>query len=38
MEGKGEPLHTMVAYIDLNPVRAGLVKDPKATAGAATRR
>jgi REP element-mobilizing transposase RayT len=29
VEGKGEPLHTMAAYIDLNPVRAGLVKDPK---------
>lgn len=26
---KGEPLHTMEAYIDLNPVRAGLVEDPK---------
>ncbi len=29
VEGKGEPLHTMSAYIDLNPVRAGLVEDPK---------
>ncbi|MFN0079035.1 MAG: transposase, partial [Prosthecobacter sp.] len=29
VEGKGEPLHTMAAYIDLNPVRAGLVADPK---------
>jgi putative transposase len=29
VEGRGEPLHTMAAYIDLNPVRAGLVKDPK---------
>jgi putative transposase len=29
VEGKGEPLRTMSAYIDLNPVRAGLVKDPK---------
>ncbi|MBK8039660.1 MAG: chemotaxis protein CheW [Verrucomicrobiaceae bacterium] len=29
VEGKGEPLHTMAAYIDLNPVRAGLVNDPK---------
>jgi hypothetical protein len=29
VEGKGEPLHTMAAYIDLNPVRAGLVTDPK---------
>ena len=29
VEGKGEPLLTMAAYIDLNPVRAGLVKDPK---------
>jgi hypothetical protein len=28
VEGKGEPLHTLAAYIDLNPVRAGLVKDP----------
>ncbi|MCF7787541.1 MAG: transposase [Prosthecobacter sp.] len=29
VEGKGEPLRTMAAYIDLNPVRAGVVKDPK---------
>ncbi|MDI1314946.1 transposase [Prosthecobacter sp.] len=29
VEGKGEPLRTMAAYIDLNPVRAGGVKDPK---------
>jgi putative transposase len=29
VEGKGEPLRTMAAYIDLNPVRAGLVADPK---------
>ena len=29
VEGKGELLRTMAAYIDLNPVRAGLVKDPK---------
>ena len=29
VEGKGEPLRTMAAYIDLNPVRAGLVEDPK---------
>jgi hypothetical protein len=29
VEGKGEPLHTMAAYIDLNPVRAELVEDPK---------
>ena len=29
VEGKGEPLHTLAAYIDLNPVRAGLVEDPK---------
>ncbi|MCX6854245.1 MAG: transposase [Verrucomicrobia bacterium] len=28
VEGRGEPLHTMAAYIDLNPVRAGLVDDP----------
>jgi hypothetical protein len=25
----GEALRTMAAYIDLNPVRAGMVKDPK---------
>ena len=29
VEGKGEPLQTMATYIDLNPVRAGLVDDPK---------
>ena len=29
VEGKGNPLQTMAAYIDLNPVRAGLVSDPK---------
>jgi hypothetical protein len=29
VEGKGEALRTMAAYIDLNPVRAGLVQDPK---------
>ena len=29
VEGKGEPLRAMAAYIDLNPVRAGLVEDPK---------
>ncbi|MCF7786539.1 MAG: transposase [Prosthecobacter sp.] len=29
VEGKGEALRTMAAYIDLNPVRAALVKDPK---------
>lgn len=29
VEGGGETLRTMAAYIDLNPVRAGLVKDPK---------
>lgn len=29
VEGKGEPLRTMAAYIDLNPVRAGLIQDPK---------
>jgi len=29
VEGKGNPLQTMAAYIDLNPVRAGIVKDPK---------
>jgi len=29
VEGRGEPLHTMASYIDLNPVRAGLVEDPK---------
>ena len=29
VEGAGEALATMAAYIDLNPVRAGLVDDPK---------
>ena len=29
VEGRGNPLQTMAAYIDLNPVRAGLVEDPK---------
>ncbi|MFO8028103.1 MAG: transposase [Opitutales bacterium] len=29
VEGKGNPLQTMAAYIDLNPVRAGVVEDPK---------
>lgn len=29
VEGEGNPLQTMAAYIDLNPVRAGLVQDPK---------
>jgi putative transposase len=29
VEGTGEALATMAAYIDLNPVRAGLVEDPK---------
>jgi putative transposase len=29
VEGKGNPLQTMAAYIDLNPVRAGIVNDPK---------
>ena len=28
VEGEGDPLLTMAAYIDLNPVRAGLVSDP----------
>lgn len=27
-EGTGQALSTMAAYIDLNPVRAGIVKDP----------
>ncbi len=30
VEGKPDALSTMAAYIDLNPVRAGIVKDPKA--------
>jgi len=29
VEGAGNPLQTMAAYIDLNPVRAGLCEDPK---------
>jgi REP element-mobilizing transposase RayT len=29
VEGQGHALQTMAAYIDLNPVRAGLVEDPK---------
>ena len=29
VEGQGNPLQTMAAYIDLNPVRAGIVDDPK---------
>ena len=29
VEGKGNPLQTMAAYIDLNPVRAGIVEDPE---------
>ena len=29
VQGSGNPLQTMAAYIDLNPVRAGLVRDPK---------
>jgi REP element-mobilizing transposase RayT len=29
VEGKGNALQTMAAYIDLNPVRAGIVEDPK---------
>ncbi|MBK8094913.1 MAG: hypothetical protein IPK32_23820 [Verrucomicrobiaceae bacterium] len=29
VEGKGNPLLAMAAYIDLNPVRSGLVSDPK---------
>jgi len=29
VEGNGNVLSTMAAYIDLNPVRAGLVDDPK---------
>jgi len=29
VEGHGNPLQTMAAYIDLNPVRAGIVEDPK---------
>ena len=29
VDGAGDALVTMAAYIDLNPVRAGVVKDPK---------
>ena len=29
VEGSGNALQTMAAYIDLNPVRAGIVEDPK---------
>jgi hypothetical protein len=29
LQGQGDPLQTMAAYIDLNPVRAGVVEDPK---------
>lgn len=29
VEGKDNPLQTMAAHINLNPVRAGLVEDPK---------
>jgi REP element-mobilizing transposase RayT len=29
VEGKGNPLQTMAAYIDLNPVRGAMVEDPK---------
>jgi putative transposase len=29
VEGRGNSLQTMAAYIDLNPVRAGMVQDPK---------
>jgi hypothetical protein len=29
VQGGGNPLQTMAAYIDLNPVRAGLAEDPK---------
>ena len=29
VEGKGTTLATMAAYIDLNPIRAGIVDDPK---------
>ena len=29
VEGSGDALATMAAYIDLNPVRAGMVSDPK---------
>jgi len=29
VEGKGNVLQTIAAYVDLNPVRAGIVQDPK---------
>jgi hypothetical protein len=29
VEGRGDPLRTMAAYIDLNAVRGGLVEEPK---------
>lgn len=29
VEGRGNPLQAVAAYIDLNPVRAGIVADPK---------
>lgn len=29
VQGEGNPLLTMALYIDLNPVRAGIVEDPK---------
>jgi hypothetical protein len=29
VEGAGQALATIAAYIDLNPVRAGIVSDPK---------
>ena len=29
VQGEGSPLLTMALYIDLNPVRAGIVEDPK---------
>ncbi|MFP4259579.1 MAG: transposase [Opitutales bacterium] len=29
VEGRGRAMQTMAAYIDLNPVRAGIVEDPK---------
>ena len=38
VEGKGNPLQAMAAYIDLNPVRAGLVADPKGIAFVAMRK
>ena len=38
VEGTGEVLATMAAYIDLNPVRAGIVKPTTAGAGTLRRR